>query len=399
MATGSTIDQQEWPGMPTSVRSRTLPVRDLDMHFFEAGERTDPLIILLHGFPEIAYSWRKVIAPLAGLGYRVVAPDQRGLGRTKPSDPAAPGAARPLAFEDDVTPYKTINMVHDVVALVSALGHGSVACIIGHDAGATIAGYCAVIRPDIFKAVVFMSTPFSGPPNLPFDVDNSSTPSSKPTPIFPATMVEAALATLDPPRKHYMLYYSTPQANDDIWHPPQGLHAFFRGYFHIKSADWAGNNPRPIEPTAQGLASIPHYYIMPRNATMADVAAADAPSPEESKRNTWLPDTELAVYAREYGRTGFQGGLNRYRSVTDPSLSEELTLFSGKKLEVPAMYLSGKQDWGVYQNPGALEKMQMEACTRMSKDDVVLYEGAGHWGQQEQPQQVLRSLSEFLARV
>ncbi|CDO70974.1 hypothetical protein BN946_scf184830.g6 [Trametes cinnabarina] len=393
----SNVRELEWPGMPEDVQSRILPVRDLVVHFFEAGDRTKPLIILLHGFPEIAYSWRKVILPLAHLGYHVVAPDQRGLGRTVPSDPTAPGALRPLTYEDDVAPYKTINLVHDVVALVSALGHRSVACLIGHDAGATIAGYAAVIRPDIFNKVVFISTPFSGPPSLPFDIAHSF-PSSTPPAIFPATLVEEALATLNPPRKHYMVYYSTPEANEDVWHAPQGLQAFFRGYFHIKSADWAGNDPHPVEASATGLASIPHYYIMPRKATMADVAAADVPSPEEVSRNSWLPEAELAVYAREYGKTGFQGGLNRYRCFTSPSLSEELTLFAGKKIEMPAMYVSGQKDWGVYQNPGALEKMQTEACTRMGKEDVILLSGAGHWGQQEQPEGLLRCLVRFLAR-
>ncbi|KAI0370571.1 alpha/beta-hydrolase [Pilatotrama ljubarskyi] len=388
---------QEWPGVPDGVRSRTLPVRDLEMHFFEAGTPSDPLILLLHGFPELAYSWRKVILPLscAGTGYHVVAPDQRGFGRTKPRDPAAPGAARPVAFEDDVRPYQTVNLVHDIVALISALGHKDVACLIGHDAGSTIAGFCAIVRPELFKAVVFMSTPFTGPPSLPFDVANNPPPTT-PGAIFPATLVESALAALDPPRKHYMLYYSTPHANAYMWRAPQGLHAFFRGYYHLKSADWAGNDPHPIEASAAGLASLPHYYVMPRDATMAQVAQAGAPSTEEMGGNKWLPDEELAVYTREYKRTGFQGGLNRYRSVTDPTLAEELTLFSGRKIEVPAMYVSGRKDWGVYQNPGALDKMREKACTDMGEGDVVLLEGAGHWAQQEQPEALMARLTQFL---
>ncbi|KAI0355934.1 alpha/beta-hydrolase [Trametes cingulata] len=390
---------KEWPGVPEGVRSRTLPVRDLEMHFFEAGKSSDPLILLLHGFPELAYSWRKVLLPLsrAGAGYHVVAPDQRGFGRTKPRDPAAPGTARPLAYDDDVPPYQTVNLVHDIVALIFALGHENVACLAGHDAGSTIAGFCATVRPELFNSVVFMSTPFTGPPPLPFDVAHSPPPST-PGAIFPATLVESALAALDPPRKHYMLYYSTREANADMWRAPQGLHAFFRGYYHLKSADWAWNDPRPIEPSAAGLASLPYYYVMPRGSTMAQVAEAGAPSEEEVTRNAWLPDEELAVYMREYERTGFQGGLNRYRSVTDPALAEELTLFSGRKIEVPAMYVSGRKDWGVYQNPGALEKMRTKACTRMGEEDVVLLEGAGHWVQQEQAESLLGRLTRFLEK-
>ncbi|KAI0659708.1 alpha/beta-hydrolase [Cubamyces menziesii] len=391
----------EWPGVPQGVESRTLRVRDLEMHMFEAGSKTDPLILLLHGFPEIAYSWRKVILPLAKKRYHVVAPDQRCLGRTKPADPTAPGAARPVAFGDDPTPFKTTNMVHDVVALVFALGHKNAECVIGHDAGATVAGYCALIRPDVFQGVIFLSTPFTGPPVLPFDVaDPTSTPTPPPA-IFPATLVEGALAKLDPPRKHYMLYYSTPQANEDVWHAPQGLHAFFRGYFHIKSADWAGNDPHPIEATGEGLATMPHYYIMPRSANMAQVAQAGAPLQQEvdEKSSRWLPDEELAVYVREYERTGFQGGLNRYRAYTDPALADELRLFSGMKIEKPSMYVSGRKDWGAYQNPGALDKMMKEACADMDEDSVLLLQGAGHWVQQEQPKVLVECLMNLIKQL
>ncbi|KAH9852284.1 alpha/beta-hydrolase [Lenzites betulinus] len=389
----------EWPGIPTGVRSRTLPVRDLEMHFFEAGKPTDPLIILLHGFPEIAYSWRKVILPLSvngGMGYHVVAPDHRGFGRTKPRDPSAPGAERPLAFEDDVLPYKTINLVHDIVALIFALGHEKATCIIGHDFGATIAGFSAIVRPELFKSIVFLSTPFTGPPSLPTKVTAASTSDAQREVLFPATLVEGALATLDPPRKHYMLYFSTPGANAAIWHPPQGLSAFIRGYFHAKSADWPENDPHEISADAAGLASLPHYYVMPRAATMADVAKAECPSAEEAARCAWLSEEELGVYAREYGRTGFQGGLNRYRAVTDPALAEELTLFAGRTIDVPAMYLVGEKDWGAYQNPGALNKMREEVCADMGEDEALFIGGAGHWVQQEKPEEVVSHLKGFL---
>ncbi|KAI0676328.1 alpha/beta-hydrolase [Trametes maxima] len=391
----------EWPGLPQDVRERTLPVRDLDVHFFEAGNPKDPLILLLHGFPELAYSWRRIITPLShqGQGYHVVAPDLRGFGRTKPMDPSAPGTARPIVFEDDVRPYQTVNIVHDIVALVFALGHKTAACLIGHDAGSTVAGFCAIIRPELFQSVVFMSTPFNGPPGLPFDVATASGPEPL-TAIFPATLVESALAALDPPRKHYMLYYSSRTANDDMWHPPQGLHALLRGYYHLKSADSAGDQPHPIEPTAAGLGSLPHYYIMPRDLTMAQVAQEGLPLLEEvqTKSARWLPDEELAVYAREYERTGFQGGLNRYRAVIDPVFADELRLFAGRKIEVAAMYVSGRKDWGVYQNPGAIDKMRTEACTAMGEGGIRLIPDAGHWVQQERPATLLSELSQFLGR-
>ncbi|KAI0631258.1 alpha/beta-hydrolase [Trametes polyzona] len=407
----SSIGQDEWPGLPDGVRSRTLPVRDLDVHFFEAGKPTDPLILLLHGFPEIAYSWRKVILPLShagGFASHVVAPDLRGFGRTKPLDPAAPGAARPLAFADDVRPYQTLNLVADAAALVSALGHDHAACLIGHDAGATIAGFTALAHPDLFRSVVFLSTPFPGPPSP------SPSPSPRPGPesassmkgsgaaLFPATLLEDALGRLDPPRKHYMLYYSTPDANAHMSRAaPQGLHAFLRGYFHIKSADCAANDPHPLDPRegAAALAELPHYYVMPRDATMVDVARAGAPSAEEAGACAWLPDEELAVYVREYMRTGFQGGLNRYRAATDPALAGELAALAGRTLDRPAMYMAGRKDWGVYQNPGAVDRMREEACTGMDEADVLFVPGAGHWVQQENPEKTVQNISQFLKRV
>lgn len=380
-----TVENSEWPGIPEGVQSRTLPVRDLDVHFFEAGKPADPLILLLHGFPEIAYSWRKVILPFsrAGLGYHVVAPDMRGFGRTKPQDPSAPGATRPIAFDDDLTSFKVLNLAEDIAALVSALGHESVSCLVGHDAGATIAGFSVLAHPELYKSVVFVSTPFPGAP----------APGGA---LYPATVLASGLGALDPPRKHYMLNNSTARANDDMWHAPQGLHAFFRGYFHIKSADWAPNDPHPLEKSAAGLGELPHYYVMPRDATMADVAQAGAPSVEEAQRCAWLPDEEVAVYAREYERTGFQGGLNRYRVTVDSGLAEELTQLAGKTIDVPAMYVCGKKDWGLYQNPGAVDRMQEEACTDMEEDEMIMVPGAGHWVQQEQPEAFIGRVSNFL---
>lgn len=184
---------------------------------------------------------------------------------------------------------------------------------------------------------------------------------------------------------------------------PQGLHAFLRSYFHLKSADWDANDPHPLPlpPSPASLARLPHYYVMPRHATMADVVGADAPSAQvvEVKSSRWLPEDAIAVYAREFGTTGFHGGLNWYRAMIEGAVAEELSLFAGKRIEVPTMFLSGKKDWGVYQFPGALLKMQKEVCTRLADEDVVLVEGAGHWVQQEQPAEVVKHIERFLRKL
>ena len=127
---------------------------------------------------------------------------------------------------------------------------------------------------------------------------------------------------------------------------------------------------------------------------MALTVAPQMPSPEQIASCTWLSEDELAVYSAEYGRTGFQGGLNWYRCATDPKFSSELRLFAGRSIDVPSLFIAGKSDWGVFQVPGAFEKMQAKACSQMR--GCHLLDGAGHWVQQEQPDQVNALLLDFL---
>ncbi|KAI0701396.1 epoxide hydrolase [Cytidiella melzeri] len=379
--------------LPTGIVSKTLRVRDLEMHVLQAGERPSPLVLLLHGFPELAFSWRHIMLPLANAGYFVVAPDHRGNGRTQ--DATAP--EKPVSYEDDISPYGAINWTHDIVALVYALGYTSVAAVVGHDFGSAAAGHCALIRPDLFQSVVCMSAPFGGPPELPFDVGQSS-PSSR-SRVPPIVMLNQYLSSLDPPLKHYVVYNCQPNANDDMLHPPQGLHAFLRAYFHMKSADWAGNNPHPLASPSELPANLPHYYVLPAKSTWSDAVMPHAPSDEDNRRNSWLPDADLEVYVHEFGRTGFQGGLNWYRAIfTDEELTDQMRLFSGKKIEIPAMFIGGIKDWGVYQTPMSIDKMRA-VCVRMTDEDFVLIDGAGHWVQQEQPVVVVERLLQFLQRI
>jgi len=134
--------------------------------------------------------------------------------------------------------------------------------------------------------------------------------------------------------------------------------------------------------------------IMDLADDMPATVAKEMPSASEIAAFKWLPDHELAVYAAEYQRNGFQGGLNWYRSRTGGAFDNELQLFSGRTIDVPSIFISGKSDWGVYQQPGALERMQETVCTRMV--GVHLLDGAGHWVQQEQPEEVSSLLIDFL---
>ena len=149
--------------LPEGIRSRLLPgINGLTVHVLEAGFEPAgrPLVMLLHGFPELAYSWRKIMLPLARAGFHVVAADQRGYGRTTGWDPSYDASTHPFGF---------LNVVTDTLALAAALGHGRVACVVGHDAGSPAAGWCALVRPDIVRSVVMMSAPFAGPPPLPVE--------------------------------------------------------------------------------------------------------------------------------------------------------------------------------------------------------------------------------------
>ena len=239
-----------WSNLPEGISSKSLPVKDLNMHILDCGEKGAPLLILLHGFPEIAYSWRAVIVPLAQAGYRVVAPDQRGYGRTTSNA----GPAVPIRYQDDLQSFRLMNMVSDIVALVFALGYTTVHTVIGHDFGSAIAGSCALIRPDIFKSVVLMSAPFIGPPQLPFDIVDKPAKQDNIPAMLPRGFLE--LSQLGPPKKHYMAYFAGPTANVDMLQAPQGLHAFLRGYFHIKSAKWKENDPHLLPSSQSCLTTI-----------------------------------------------------------------------------------------------------------------------------------------------
>ena len=371
-------------GLAAGIRSRFVDNGNgLVMHVLEAGHEHPgrPCVLLLHGFPELAYSWRKVMAPLAAAGFHVVAPDQRGYGRTTGWDGR---------YDGDLGTFRMLNLVRDTVGLVSALGHRDVAAVVGHDFGSPVAAWCALVRPDIFRAAAMMSAPFAGPPPLPPTAPGGDAAAdARPD-------VHRALAALDPPRKHYQWYYSTRRADDDMRRCPEGIHAFLRAYYHDKSADQEANRPYPLTAWSAGeLAKLPTYYIMELDRTMPETVAPAMPSEAAVAACRWLPERELAVYSAEFGRTGFQGGLQWYRCMTGGGWRSEMQTFAGRTIDVPSMFVAGASDWGIYQKPGDFEAMQARACTRMTGCHIV--DGAGHWVQQERPDAVAELLLAFLA--
>jgi pimeloyl-ACP methyl ester carboxylesterase len=358
--------------LPSGIRSRFADgINGLRIHFLESGfERPNrPCILLLHGFPELAYCWRKVMTPLAKRGFHVVAPDLRGYGRTTGWE---------NQYDTNLSLFGVPNMVRDVVDLLSFLGYRS-AHLIGRDAGSPLAGWCALIRPEMFPTVTLMTSPFTGAP---------STQS--------ATNIAEELAALPRPRKYYQPYYATREAAPNLRNCPQGLHAFFRAYWHYKSADWAQNKPFPLQPSATEMARMPTYYVMDLNKGMCETAIESMPTPKEIAACKWFTNAEVDVYASEYSRTGFQGALNFYRRSSDKTLNAQLQAYSGKRIEVPACFIAGKSDWGPFQNSGALDKMRNQVCPKLEGPHFI--DGAGHWVQEEQPAQVIRIVQEFLRK-
>ena len=365
--------------LPAGIRSRFVPeINGLNVHVLEAGfEIADrPLILLLHGFPELAYSWRQVMVPLAQAGFHVVAPDQRGYGRTTGWD---------SRYDGDLASFRLLNLVRDTVGLVAALGHKSVAMLVGHDFGSPVAAWSALVRPDLFKSVALMSAPFAGPP--PPQLSHEG-----------VDRIHEELAALPRPRKHYQWYYSTREANDNMLDCPQGVHDFLRAYYHHKSADWKQNKPYVLASwSAAEIARLPDYYVMDLDKGMAETVAPEMPSAARIAACQWLTDDELRVYSTEYERTGFQGGLQWYRCGTSGAFNAELETFHGRTIDVPSCFISGRSDWGPYQRSGDPEQMLRKACTQFRGFHLV--EGAGHWVQQEQPGETIRLLLDFLRNV
>ena len=342
--------------LPAGIRSRFVAgINGLTVHILEAGFETKgrPCLLLLHGFPELAYSWRKVMLPLAAAGYHVVAPDLRGYGRT---------TGWSADYDAELTPSASSTPVRDQLGLVSALGYRSVAAVIGHDFGSPVAAWCALVRPDVFRSVVLMSAPFGGPPPLPFD---TATPPRRRSAGGPTILDD--LAALNPPRKHYHWYYSTRAANADMCNCPQGLHAFLRAYYHHKSADWKNNKPYKLEAwKASELgqdANLLHHGA--RTGHGRDRGAAHA----VGGRDRGVP----VAHRRRAARLQL-----RVRAHQLPGRPALVSLAHGRPLRAGArdvlrphhrravLFIAGKSDWGIYQRPGDLsdaDERRAPTCT------------------------------------
>lgn len=317
--------------MSVTVQIRVLQVNGINMQVAESG--TGPLAICCHGWPELGYSWRHQIPALTRAGYRVVVPDMRGFGGTE-----AP---------HDVSQYTILHTVGDIVALVHALGEKE-AIIIGHDWGAPVAWHCALLRPDVFRKVIALSVPHRRRAEAP--------------PL--TTLRKQGL------HNHYWCYFQTPGVAEAEF-----------------ERDVATTMRKLLYGAASQKVDRENPLLVPEGGGFLDrVSVPD-------KLPMWLTDADVNVFASEYRRTGFRGGLNWYRNI---DRNWELTApWEGARIEQPALFIAGTHDPVIAGQRGkaAIEAME-ESVTDLNK---VLIEKAGHWIQQERPEEVNAAIVRFLS--
>lgn len=320
--------------MSFPLEHRTLAVNGIQMHVVEQG--AGPLVLLCHGWPELWYSWRHQLPALAQAGFRAVAADMRGFGRTE-----APA---------DAGDYTILHMVGDMVHLVAALGERN-AIIVGHDWGAPVAWLAALLRPDVFTAVAGMSVPHR--PR---------------TPEPPLKMLrQAGLGN------HYFLYFQTPGVAEAEFERDVGT--TLRKLLYGVPGDMPIDAENPL--------------LVPEGQGFLDRVVVPPALP------AWLREEDVETIASEYRRTGFRGGLNLYRNI---DRNWALTAaWHGATIRQPALFIAGTRDPVIAGSRGAAAIEQLDQSVPGIRK--VMIDGAGHWIQQERPQQVNAALLDFLGSV
>ncbi|MFJ8632252.1 alpha/beta fold hydrolase [Streptomyces sp. NPDC093568] len=320
------------PAHGSDVTHRMVPAPAGRLHLAEQG--TGPLVLLVHGFPECWYSWRHQLPALAAAGYRAVALDVRGYGRSsKPESVAA---------------YRMLDLVEDNVAVVEALGERP-AVIVGHDWGATIAATSALLRPDVFRAVGLLSVPYT-PPGGP-----------KPSEVF---------ASMGGPEEFYVSYFQEPGRAEAEIEPD--VRGWLAGFYAALSA---ATMPAPGAPD-------PHF-VTPGGTLRDRFPAGRLPA--------WLDETDLDLYAGEFERTGMTGALNRYRNM-DRDWAD-LADRGGAPITQPALFLGGALDASTTWLTEAIAAFPTTLPGLLSSH---VLDGCGHWIQQERPWETNRLLVDWL---
>ncbi|MDG4879501.1 alpha/beta hydrolase [Mesorhizobium sp. WSM4935] len=311
---------------------RIVETNGIRLNIAELGD--GPLVLLCHGFPESWYSWRHQLSALAAAGFRAVAPDMRGYGKSD----------RPEAIDQ----YTLFHLVGDMVGLLDALD-ASTSVIVGHDWGAAVAWHAALLRPDRFRAVIGLSVPFR--PRA----------KARPTSLMPRTADS----------QFYQLYFQQPGvAEAELERDPR---ATVRTMLYAVSGDASDGGA--------GMAMVPH------GGGLLQALEAPASLPH------WLNEGDIDFYAGEFRRTGFAGGLNWYRNI-DRNW-ELMAPFAGARVRVPALYIAGDRDL-VVAFPGMDQLLANLRNFVPQIRDTLMLPGCGHWTQQERPDEVNAAMIDFL---
>lgn len=317
--------------MPT-MHQHYVDSNGVRLHVSEAGQ--GHLVLLCHGFPEFSWSWRHQIQALAEAGYRVVAPDQRGYGKSD----------CPEAVED----YDISQLCGDLVGLVHALGE-SRAIIVGHDFGAQIAYHCALLRADIFYGIALLSVPY-----IPRSWKN-----------IPSTEVMRRMAG---DKQFYQLYFQEPGKAE------RELDADVRRSVLMFLYSASGS----VAPDQRWR------FLFDRDETLLDTGTVPDVLPD------WLCEDDVDRYTEAFQRTGFRGAINWYRNI---DRNWAITSYlNGAKLQQPALFIAGDADVVVTMRRTAIDALA-DNVPNLQKSIIV--PGAGHWIQQEAPATVNRYLIDF----
>lgn len=327
----------------TEISHRFVDTNGIRLHVAEAGPRSGPCVILCHGFPESWYSWRHQLRALSAAGYHVVAPDMRGFGRS----------SRPLSPQK----YTQPKLVGDMVGLLSELGHET-AVITGHDWGAPVAWNAALMRPDLFPAVIALSVPYYGARTT-FAYDHTVPPS-------------IAMDRETGAGFHYQIYFNeVGRAERDL---ERDVRHWLRGFFYTTCGE--------VPPEEVKLAELK------RGDKLDDAFAWPKTLP------SWLTEADLDHYAGEFERTGFASALNYYRAAD--ATWEEMAPYRGASIRVPACFIAGDKDIVILANPDIYQGMPAEVPDLRTN---LLLPGCGHWTQQERPNETNAAMLEFLKQV
>ncbi len=333
-------------GAGSGIEYERVALGDVTLQVTTAGPRDGHPVLLIHGFPELAYSWRHQITGLADAGYRVIAPDMRGYGASD--------------CPTDVEAYGIFDLVGDVVDL--AVATGAPKCtLVGHDWGGLVAWAAATFRPDLWTGVASLSVPYA--------------------PSGEASIPDALRAMIGPDGFHYIVYFQElGPADTELDADPL---ATMRRLF------WTVGGDLPTGSTDASVGAEPG----PGRTTFL----GDEPLPEGLP--SWLSDGDLAAYASAFMRTGFTGGINWYRNMHRNW--ERMRPWRDAPVTIPALFVCGDRDPVLTTMAPADDDHPMLVRQAAFCPDLRVrwIEGAGHWVQQERPAATSAALLEFLAEV